>query len=230
MSFAKAGSITVNYNPDSVDTSIARDVVDTFNHVSLYYPNDIFFNLACPSLNFDLMKRNDEIGYQITFYDYNSLADTYLQFIKRVYKELQKKYKISIIFLGTKGNITFEYSKKNYWKALFKNNIIPILLIPPTVVFTLWLGNLILSWLSSVIKNEFVLNWVCEMLPLLIGYPVTIIAFKSMPLIPITKIINFVVVIISVFAYYFFTGNGLIGSCILMAICILQSIQNTLTD
>ena len=91
------------------------------------------------------------------------------------------------------------------------------------------LGNYLVSLLSTVINSKIILEPILEnaIYPL-IGYPISVLAFKVQPMITITKIINFLIVLLTTFGYYLFTGNGLIGALILLVLFILRSIQNSI--
>lgn len=222
MPFARQGRINVNYSPNNVGDAVAKDIEDTFRRISYHYPDTTF------DLSFDLTKINDDIGYQITFHGITHIPDPCLEFIRSVYRELQKKYRVSIVFMDSKGKIVYQYSNKNYWGYLLKTNSLNFLIIPPIVVFSLWLGNYLISLLSSIISNETVMSFINEILPAAVGYPISLVAIKSSPKIPFTYIISCLIVLITVFLFYLFTGNGLIGSLLLMVIFILKTIQNSL--
>ena len=228
MPIVNYGRINVDYSPNNVGDAVAKDIADIFQRISYHYPDDFFYNLAYPNLSFELTKINDEIGYQITFHGITNIADPYLEFIRKAHKELQKKYKISMVFLDSSGKLAFQYTGKNYWSTLLKYNSLLFLMIPPVVVFSLWLSNYLFSLLSSVISNETVMSFINDILPAIVCYPITIIAIKSSPKIPATYIISCLIVLITVFLFYLFTGNGLIGSLILLVAFILKSIQDSL--
>jgi hypothetical protein len=86
------------------------------------------------------------------------------------------------------------------------------------------------SLLEIVIKNKDILNSILEnaIYPL-IGYPISVLAFKVQPMITITKIANCLVILLTTFSFYLFTGNGLIGALILLTIFILRSIQSSIS-
>ena len=224
MAAIKTGSITVYYSPPRTETSVAQDIAETFDRVQGF---DIVYGPRFRNVRFELMKRSNEIGYQITFFDI-SIFDEFLDYIRDVKKELQKKYKISIVFLSIDGKAT-EFSNKHYWKSLFMSIITRLLAIPPVVIFCFWIGGLISSWLSSVIGNEIVMNIINELLPLITCYPIGVMSIAIMPNILKVRVLSLSIVLITAFLYYFFTGNGLIGSCLLLLAFILKSIQNSLT-
>jgi hypothetical protein len=230
MAIEKCGSISVNYNPNNVDSEVAKDMVQIAFQESIYYPNDSFYNIAFPSLSFDLLKYNEDIGYKITIgRNYCFVPDPYLEYTKNLYNALDKKYKVSIVFHNSKGENVFTYSKRNYWVALLKNNILLIILLPIVIVLSLLFGNYLTNLVSSNVQNQTLLNIIQELLPSIIGLPISVIAFKAVPMITITKVINGVIILLTVFSFYLFTGNGLAGSLILLALFILGSIKNALT-
>jgi hypothetical protein len=226
---AKYGNISAYYHFWDVEDDIAQDITETIFRNSSDC-RDSFINMAYPELHFELTKYNDKRGYQIAFVGYGWVSDTNLQFTRRIYEVLQKKYTISIVFLDNKRNITFEYSNKNYWKTLLKNNFILYLILPPVIILLFFLGNYLTSLLATIIKNNDVLDTILEnaIYPL-IGYPISVLAFKIQPMITITKIANCLVVLLTTFAFYLFTGNGLIGALILLVIFILRSIQSSIS-
>lgn len=226
MAIAQRGSINCYYSPDSVSDSVANEVVEAIQHISFSYPRDGFYNLAYPKLDLNLTRLNDELGYQITLNGFGHVPDPYLKFTKELYHSLNKKYKTSIVFLDSNHNVTLDYSDNKYWKTLFQNHIISFIILPIVVIAMLALGR----HLVSLINNESVVGKaLLEIIPLIVGYPISFIAFKTQPMIPATKVISCIIIIISVFSFYLFTGSGLIGSLILLAIFALQSIQSSLT-
>ena len=224
MAAIKIGSVTVYYSPPRTETKIEKDIATIFDQAIDF---DIVNGPRFRNVNFELMKRSDEIGYQITFFDI-SVFDEFLDYIRIVKKKLQKKYKISIVFLSINGEAT-EFSSKYYWTSLFMSIFLRLLAIPPVVVFCFWIGSLISSWLSSVIGNEIVMNIINELLPLITCYPIGVMSIAIMPNILKVRVLSLSIVLITAFLYYFFTGNGLIGSCLLLLAFILKSIQNSLT-
>jgi len=222
---AKYGNISAHYHFGNVEENIAMDIAETIFKNSSHC-QDFYHNMAYPELHFELTKYNDEIGYQISFVGYGWVSDAYLQFTRRIYKALQNKYRIAIVFLDKKGNVTLEYSDKIYWKTLLKNNFIMYLLLPPIITLLLSLSNYVVFLLSTIIKNKDILDPILEnaIYPL-ISYPISVLTFKVQPMITITKIANYLVILLTTFAFYFFTGNGLFGALILLAIFILKSIQ-----
>jgi hypothetical protein len=230
MQIAKYGNISAHYHFGNVEDVIAQDIAKIIFNYSIYYPRDIYYNMSYPDLHFELTKYNDEIGYQITFVGYGWVCDSYLQFTKRIYKALRKKYMISIVFLDNTGNITLEYSNRNYWITLLKNNLLLYLLLPPVTVILFLLGNYLTSLFSTLIKNKYILEAIMDnaVYPL-IGYPISILAFKINPMITITRIINYMMILVTVFAFYLFTGNGLIGALILLVVFILKSIETSIS-
>ena len=227
MAIAQKGHIQANYNPRNVEEAVAKDIVDTVFGISVGYPRDFFYNLAYPSLDFDLSKRNDELGYQMTLHGFGSVADPYLEFTKEMYEALRKKYRISIVFLTKSGELTFEYSKRNYWIAMLKNNLFLIILTPLVVMLMLWLNNK-LAPLPIFASEGFFGKFLKELLPVVIGYPITLVAFKLQPKTLLTKIFSWALVLISVFVFYLCTGSGLVGSLILLGLFVLQAIQGML--
>lgn len=223
-----SGSMTVEYDEMSVNPVTARDMVEIAYRESIPYPNDFFFNIAYPHETFYLTKYSDEIGYRITFRGYRHVPDPYLEYTRNLHQSLEKKgYRVSIVFLASDGKITFEYSDRNYRKELLKNNLFVMLAIPVVTVLTLILLNYLSGLAVSKVDSPALLNVIQQLLPLLC-YPMSILAFKSLPLIPLTKMTNGFIMILSVFMYYISTGNGLVGSLILLAIFVLNSIQNSL--
>lgn len=221
------GNITANYS-DNIDESTANDIVQIVSNSLISYPNDLFYNLGYPSLTFDLTKYNDEIGYQISLKGYRSVSDTYIECTKSIYDSLQKKYKVSIVFLDSEGKITLQYSKRGYWLSMLKNNLFKLILLPVVIIGALMLLNYLSAKLPLTIGNETVLKILQEVIPGIIGLLVSIVAFKAQPMTVITKIITYFIIIMTVFLYYIFTGNGLWSSLILLVLFILQSIQNSL--
>lgn len=221
------GSITANYS-DNIDESIANDIVQIIQKSLISYPNDLFYNLGYPSLSFDLTKFNDEIGYQIALKGYRSVSDTYLECTKSIYDSLQKKYKVSIVFLDPNGKTTLQYSKRGYWLTMLENNLFKLILLPCMIIGALMLLNYLSTKLPSTIGNETILQILQEALPGAIGFLVSVVAFKAQPMTVITKIITCFIIITTVFLYYIFTGNGLWSSLILLILFILKSIQNSL--
>ena len=226
MAIAQRGSINCCYSPNSVEDSVANEVVEVIQQISFSYPRDGFYNLAYPKLDLNLTKLSNELGYQITLNGFGHVPDPYLKFTKELYHSLNKKYKTSIVFLDSNHNITLDYSDNKYWKTLLQNHIISFILLPIVVIAMLALGR----YLVSLINNDnFISKSLLELIPFIVGYPISLIAFKTQPMIPATKVISCIIVLISVFVFYLFSGNGLIGSLILLAVFILQSVQNSLT-
>lgn len=221
------GSITASYS-DNIEESTANEIVQIIWQSLISYPEDLFYNIAYPSLHFDLTKYNDEIGYQITLKGYRSVSDTYLDCTKSIYNSLKKKYKVSIVFLDREGKTTLQYSKRGYWLTMLKNNLFKLILLPSVIIGALMLLSYLSTKLPSAIENETVLKILQEALPGIIGLLVSIVAFKAQPMTVTTKIITCIIIITTVFLYYIFTGNGLWSSLILLALFILQSIQSSL--
>ena len=219
----KRGNIIANYSR-IVEDEVAKDFVESFFQLAC----NCYCNSTIPTIYFDITKFNDEIGYQITLHGYRSVFDPDLKFTKEVYNELRKKYSISIVFLDKQGKLTFSYSNRNYWLALLKNNIFTLVLLPIIVVLMFWLGNRLSVFLTSRCHSESMVRIIKEVLPALIGFPISLIAFKIQPMIPITKAVNGLIVCLSVFLYYFCTGNGLTGSLILLALFVLNTIKESL--
>lgn len=220
----KRGNILVNY-PAIVEDEVAKDCVESIFQLAC----DFSYSTNIPSICFDITKFNDEIGYQITLYCHRFVSDPELKFTKEVYNKLREKYRISIVILDKQGKLAFSYSSRNYWLALLKNNIITLVLLPIVVVLMFWLGNRLSVFLTSRCHNESIIRIIKEVLPALIGFPISLIGFKIQPMIPLTKAINGFIVCLSVFIYYLCTGNGLTGSLILLALFVLNTIQNSLT-
>ena len=134
MRIATYGNISASYNSGNVEDNIAIDIAEIIFRNSSNHP-DCFYNMAYPILQFELIKNNK--GYQLSFVGYRWVADTYLQYTRHIYKALQKKYPVSIVFIDSERNITLEYSNKNYWKTLIKNNFIIYLILPPLIILSL---------------------------------------------------------------------------------------------
>ena len=228
MPIAKQGNIEANYRSDEVDDAVAQDILQTVFGVSCFYPKDLFYNLAYPSLRFDVSRRSDGRGYQMTLKGYGWVADPYLKFTKEVYESLNKRYPVSIVFLDSKGKKTLEYSKAGYWRTLLLNHCISFLILPFVTIGMLYLGNYLATLLSNGNDTGFFVKFARELLPTLIGFPISLVAFKLQPMILPTKVMSSIIILASTFLFYFFTGNGLVGSLILLAIFVLQSIQSSL--
>ena len=99
MPTAKQGNIEAK----EVDVSVVQDILQTVFGVSCFYPKDLFYNLAYPSLRFDVSRRSDGRGYQMTLKGYGWVADPYLKFTKEVYESLNKRYPVSIVSSIPKG-------------------------------------------------------------------------------------------------------------------------------
>lgn len=222
-------NISVNYNPDNVDSNVANDIVQIAAKNWLSYPDDFFYNMAYPKLSFNLIKYNEDIGYKIVFNGYKWVSDVYLQQTKSFYAELKKKYKVSIVFLDTNGKTTLEYSDRSYWLTLLKNNLIIMILLPIVMTLSLAAGNYLSESVLPKISNQTLMKIFQELLPSIIGLPVSIIAFKIQPMITFTKTINYTILLITAFAFYMFTGCGLTGSLILLAIFVLRTIQESVS-
>ncbi len=228
MPTAKQGNIEANYRSDEVDDAVAQDILQTVFGVSCFYPKDLFYNLAYPSLRFDVSRRSDGRGYQMTLKGYGWVADPYLKFTKEVYESVNKRYPVSIVFLDSKGKKTLEYSKAGYWRTLLLNHCISFLILPFATIGMLYLGNYLATLLSNGNDTGFFVKFARELLPTLIGFPISLVAFKLQPMILPTKVMSSIIILASTFLFYFFTGNGLVGSLILLAIFVLQSIQSSL--
>ena len=228
MPIAKQGNIEANYRSEEVDVSVVQDILQTVFGVSCFYPKDLFYNLAYPSLRFDVSRRSDGRGYQMTLKGYGWVADPYLKFTKEVYESLNKRYPVSIVFLDSKGKKTLEYSKAGYWRTLLLNHCISFFILPFVTIGMLYLGNYLATLLSNGNDTGFFVKFARELLPTLIGFPISLVAFKLQPMILPTKVMSSIIILASTFLFFFFTGNGLVGSLILLAILILQSIQSSL--
>lgn len=228
MPTAQKCNIEANYRSEEVDDAVVQDILQTVFGVSCFYPKDLFYNLAYPSLRFDVSRRSDGRGYQMTLKGYGWVADPYLKFTKEVYESLNKRYPVSIVFLDSKGKKTLEYSKAGYWRTLLLNHCISFLILPFVTIGMLYLGNYLATLLSNGNDTGFFVKFARELLPTLIGFPISLVAFKLQPMILPTKVISSIIILASTFLFYFFTGNGLVGSLILLAIFVLQSIQSSL--
>lgn len=228
MPTAKQGNIEANYRSEEVDVSVVQDILQTVFGVSCFYPKDLFYNLAYPSLRFDVSRRSDGRGYQMTLKGYGWVADPYLKFTKEVYESLNKRYPVSIVFLDSKGKKTLEYSKAGYWRTLLLNHCISFFILPFVTIGMLYLGNYLATLLSNGNDTGFFVKFARELLPTLIGFPISLVAFKLQPMILPTKVMSSIIILASTFLFYFFTGNGLVGSLILLALFVLQSIQSSL--
>ena len=228
MPTAKQGNIEANYRSEEVDVSVVQDILQTVFGVSCFYTKDLFYNLAYPSLRFDVSRRSDGRGYQMTLKGYGWVADPYLKFTKEVYESLNKRYPVSIVFLDSKGKKTLEYSKAGYWRTLLLNHCISFFILPFVTIGMLYLGNYLATVLSNGNDTGFFVKFARELLPTLIGFPISLVAFKLQPMILPTKVMSSIIILASTFLFYFFTGNGLVGSLILLALFVLQSIQSSL--
>ena len=228
MPTAQKCNIEANYRSEEVDVSVVQDILQTVFWVSCFYPKDLFYNLAYPSLRFDVSRRSDGRGYQMTLKGYGWVADPYLKFTKEVYESLNKRYPVSIVFLDSKGKKTLEYSKAGYWRTLLLNHCISFFILPFVTIGMLYLGNYLATLLSNGNDTGFFVKFARELLPTLIGFPISLVAFKLQPMILPTKVMSSIIILASTFLFYFFTGNGLVGSLILLAIFVLQSIQSSL--
>ena len=228
MPTAKQGNIEANYRSEEVEVSVVQDILQTVFGVSCFYPKDLFYNLAYPSLRFDVSRRSNGRGYQMTLKGYGWVADPYLKFTKEVYESLNKRYPVSIVFLDSKGKKTLEYSKAGYWRTLLLNHCISFFILPFVTIGMLYLGNYLATVLSNGNDTGFFVKFARELLPTLIGFPISLVAFKLQPMILPTKVMSSIIILASTFLFYFFTGNGLVGSLILLAIFVLQSIQSSL--
>ncbi len=226
MAIAKRGSVMAIYNPSNVADSVADDMVQIIQQISYGYPNDLFYNLAYPKLEFYLTKLNDEIGYQITLNGFGHVSDPALKFTKEMYHALNNKYNVSIIFLDSKHRVTLDYSDDKFLGVILQNHLFSFILIPIIVVATLSLCN---HWMSSVSDQTFWGKLLRELIPVFVGYPLSFVAFKLQPMIPLTKILSWILILVSVFLFYLFTGSGLVGSLILLGIFILKSINSSLS-
>ena len=227
MQIATYGNISASYNSGNVEDKIAIDIAEIVFRNTSNHP-DSFYNMAYPKLQFELIKDNK--GYQLSFVGYRWVADTYLQYTRHIYKALQKKYSVSIVFIDSERNITLEYSNKNYWKTLLKNNFIIYLILPPLIILLFSLSNYLTSLLSKLITNRNVLDSILEnALYPLICYPISVLAFKIQPMITITKIATWLVILFTTFGFYLYSGNGLIGALILLVLFILRSIQRSIS-
>lgn len=230
MATEQSGTLLVDYNPQYVNPVLAKDIVNIADHITLTYPKDFFYNIAYPHETFYLTKNyyHTETEYTITFQGYSNINDPYLEFTKSFDKALKKKhYYVSIVFLDKKGRTTFKYSNRNYWIGLLKNNIFTLILLPIIVILTLKLGNYLSDLAIEKIQRPRLLNAIQQLMPL-IGFPITLVAFKIKPMIKFTMVINSFVVLLTVFLFYFCSGNGLVGSLVLLVLFVLNSIQNSL--
>ena len=226
MATVKRGSVIAFYNPSNVVDSVADDMVQIIQKISFDYPNNMFYNLAYPKLEFDLTKLNDEIGYQITLNGYGHVSDPYLKFAKEMYHALNKKYKVSILFLDSNHRVTLDYSDDKFLGVILQNHLFSFILIPIIAIATL---SLLSRWMSSVSDHTFWGKLLLELLPAVVGYPLSFVAFKLQPMIPLSKILSWVLILFTFFLFYFFTGRGLVGSLILLGLVILNSIQSSLS-
>ena len=135
---------------------------------------------------------------------------------------------MSIVFVDSKGKKTLEYSKAGYWRTLLLNHCISFLILPFVTIGMLYLGNYLATLLSNGNDAGFFVKFARELLPTLVGFPISLVAFKLQPMILPTKVISSIIILASTFLFFFFTGNGLVGSLILLAIFVLQSIQSSL--
>lgn len=218
MATANKLDITANFSPSNVDERIANDIVDTIAKVS--FPS--------PKLFFELTKINDEIGYQITFHGDGWISDKLLEFTKKMYLKLSKKYRINILFLDEKGKVALKYSNENYYKTLLKFHSKEYILLPFVVFGCFFLCHIFIKLISYLTNSDFFVNLAGELAPF-ICYPISILAFGVQPPIMFTRIISYLIILSSAFAYYLFTGNGLWGSLILLVVFILNSVKESLT-
>ena len=225
MATVKRGSVQINYDLGNVTDRVADEMAEIIQRVSFDYPNDCFYNLAYPSVKFELTKFPDGSGYQLTKVLRN-FADPYIQFIKKAYHALNRKYKESMVFLDSKGKVTLNYSDDKYAGILLRNHLFSIVLIPVVTVVVL---SLLGRWMPSAGDQSFWGKVLREVIPVVVGLPISFVAFKLQPMIPVTKILSCALIVVTVFLFYLFTGSGLVGSLILLGIFILQSIQNSLT-
>ena len=225
MEIEKYNSVTAFYYADNVEKYVVKDIVNTVYSASIGLLDSI--NSPTPRVSFNLGKFNDELGYQITFDIRGSLSDHQLLLIKRIYNALRKKYKISIVVNSNNGE-EFKYTNKNYWIALLKNNLPIYLLLPIVVMVTFAISNFIFGLFKSFIKSETIRNIISDTFIPLLGYPLSIFAFVIKPMIFSTKFISCVIILLSAFAFYLITGNGLYGSFLLLVLYILKSIQDSL--
>ena len=225
MATVKRGSVQINYDSSNVADVVADEMAEIIQKVSFDYPNDSFYNLAYPSVKFELTKLPDGSGYQLTN-SLRNLADPYIQFIKRAYHALNRKYKVSMVFMDSKGKVTLNYSDDKYLGILLRNHMFSTVLIPVVTVVCL---SLLGRWMPSAGDESFWGRVLREVIPVVVGLPISFVAFKLQPMIPATKVMSCALIFITVFLFYLFSGSGLVGSLILLAIFILQSIQNNLT-
>lgn len=224
MRIATYGNISASYNPKNIEDKIAIDIAQIIFRYSSYSPKS-FYNKTCPKLLFELIKDNK--GYQLLFVGYSYIPDTLLQYTKHIYKALQKQYSVSIVFVDDQRNITLEYSNRNYWKTLLKNNFVIYLLLPPLVFISLFICYYLNNLLSRLITNSNIFDPVLEnYLYPLICYPYYVLAFHINPMITITKIISLFIILLTAFGFYFYIGNGLIGALLLLLVFILKIIIN----
>ena len=226
MAIARNGYVIAIYNPSNVADSVANDIVQIIDKISYGYPKDGFYNLAYPKLEFDLTKLNDEIGYQITLNGYGHVPDPYLKFTKEMYHALNEKYRVSILFLDSKHRVTLDYSDDKFWGVILKNHFFSFILIPIVVVAALSLCN---HLIPSVSDQNFWGKFLRELIPAIVGYSISFVAFKLQPMIPLTKILSWILILVTVFLFYLFSGSGLVGALILLGLFILKSIQSSVS-
>lgn len=226
MAIEKSGEVTAFYSAGNIDVYVVKDIVNTVRSVSLGLLDSI--NGPAPRVVFELIKFNNELGYQITFNTNSPITDHQLLLTKNIYNTLRNKYKISIVIIDESGK-EFNFTNDNYRKAILKNNIFIYLLLPPVVMLTFAISHFLLDLLRSLFNSETLIGFISDNFIPLLGYPLSILAFGLKPMIFSTKVISYIIILLSAFAYYFITGNGLYGSLILLVIFILNSIKNSIS-
>ncbi len=233
----KEGTVSAYYHFWEIEDVVVKQITKTVNDelYSAVLANSSIFDISIidiPECQFLLSKKGNY--FHLDFYVIGCNADdARLEFARNLQRHLNKEnYPSKITFYNnkTKEKI-FEYSKRTYWSLLLRNSAYTNLYVVIFLIIGLFLSNLIFHFLDKYIDNKNILSLIQDNLvsPLL-GYPVSVIAFKIWPTIWKTRLITEMVILITVFGYNMFTGYGFIGSLILLGVFLLQQIRDTITE
>lgn len=187
--------------------------------------------IKIPKCEFLLCKKSNY--YYLDFYVIGSNAyDDRLEFARNLHRHLNKEnYPSKISFYNSKTNeIIFEYSNRTFWLLLLRNSAYLNLWVVLFLIAGLFISDLIFPFLDKFIDNKLILTIIQDnLISPLIGYPISVIAFKIWPMIWKTRFITEIIILLTVYGYNLYTGHGYIGSVILLCMFLLQQIRDSIT-
>lgn len=229
----KDGSTVAYYHFWEIDENEAKRITElvSIEICSAELSNQSMFDISLikiPASEFNISKENGKFKLDFLIHGYH-VEDYDLELAKDIHKRLSKEnLPSSVSYSNCKSHVQlFEYSKRNYWSSLLKNNLIVDLWVVIFLVPSIFLSNLILSFLENHISNfiyyEAIRDYVVT--PVL-GYPVSVVAFKLYHMTWKTKFMTMTVILLTVFLYYFIAGYGLNGSLILLGLFVISEIKS----